>query len=245
MTVGKTLRLGKIMQDDGRTVIVALDHGRNRFVSGLENPSEIIKEIHGGGANAIILTFGLLRQVYRDIPNDLGLILSIPMKPSYVGLASKMGVQGVKTTFFGNVGDRVGLAPLDDVALACEELSFPLLSEIVPVDDEGKYIRDTSLVKSAVRIAAERGGDIVKTIYTENFREVVEASPIPVVILGGAKMDSDRDVLETVRGMTVAGGKGVAFGRNIFQHRNPCALVKAISSIVHDDFSVDEALKLL
>ena len=73
----------------------------------------------------------------------------------------------------------------------------------------------------------------------------MEASPIPVVILGGAKMDSDRDILKTVRGMTDAGGSGVAFGRNIFQHRDPGSLVRAISRIVHDDAGVEEALELL
>jgi DhnA family fructose-bisphosphate aldolase class Ia len=245
MIVGKTLRLRNIVRDDRRTVIVALDHGRSRFIPNLDKPVDIIKKVSRGGADAIILSFGLLRQVYQDIPDGLGLILSIPMKPSYVGLALKMGVHAVKTTFFGDIRDKVSLAPLDDVSLACEEWGIPLLSEIVPIDDEGNYLRESGLVRSAVRIAAERGGDIVKTVYTENFREVVEASPIPVVILGGARMDSDRDILETVRGMTDAGGRGVAFGRNVFQHRDPARLVGAISSIVHDDAGVDEALELL
>ena len=163
MIVGKTLRLRNIMQDDGRTVIVALDHGRSRFVPYLEKPVEVIKKVRRGGADAVILSFGLLRQVYQDIPDGLGLILSIPMKPSYVELALKMGVHAVKTTFFGDIRDKVGLAPLDDVSLACEEWGVPLLSEVVPVDEEGGYLRESGLVRSAVRIAAERGGDIVKT----------------------------------------------------------------------------------
>ncbi|OQX20979.1 MAG: fructose-bisphosphate aldolase, partial [Desulfobacteraceae bacterium IS3] len=68
---------------------------------------------------------------------------------------------------------------------------------------------------------------------------------VPVVIAGGPKMDSDREILEMVRGAMDAGGAGASIGRNIFQHRNPKAMVQAISSIVHEDYSVDKALKFL
>ena len=68
---------------------------------------------------------------------------------------------------------------------------------------------------------------------------------MPVVIAGGPKMDSDRDILEMVRGSIDAGGAGVSIGRNVFQHENPTKMVKAICAIVHEDKNVDEALALL
>ena len=94
-------------------------------------------------------------------------------------------------------------------------------------------------------MAAEGGCDIVKTSYCDGFIEVVKASPIPVVILGGAKMDNDRDVLEMIYAMVKAGGNGVAFGRNIIQHKSPEKIVRAVSDIIHDDASVEEALQRL
>ena len=68
---------------------------------------------------------------------------------------------------------------------------------------------------------------------------------MPVVIAGGPKMDSDRAVLEMVKGAIEAGGAGVSIGRNAFQHKNPRQMVKAIARIVHEGVSVEEALKEL
>ncbi len=88
----------------------------------------------------------------------------------------------------------------------------------------------------------------VKTAYTgspESFREVVRLCPVPVVILGGPKMDSDRELLEVVKGCTDAGGAGTSMGRNVFQHRDPKAVTAAICKIVHEEASVEEALKII
>jgi len=72
-------------------------------------------------------------------------------------------------------------------------------------------------------LGAELGADIVKVAYTgspEGFREVVE-------------------------GAIVAGGAGVSIGRNVFQHKNPSRIVRAICKIVHDGSTVKEGLKEL
>ena len=41
------------------------------------------------------------------------------------------------------------------------------------------------------------------------------------------------------------GGAGVAFGRNLFQAKNPGKITRAISEVVHHDLEVEEALKFL
>ncbi|MBW2712077.1 MAG: fructose-bisphosphate aldolase, partial [Deltaproteobacteria bacterium] len=107
---------------------------------------------------------------------------------------------------------------------------------------------DVNAVKHAARVGKEMGADIVKVSYTgsvETFKEVVSGCSIPVVIAGGPKMDSDRDILEMVKGSIDAGGAGVSIGRNVFQHENPTRMVRAISAIVHDNSSVEDALKIL
>jgi class I fructose-bisphosphate aldolase len=63
--------------------------------------------------------------------------------------------------------------------------------------------------------------------------------------MGGPKMETDRDILEVVKGMIDAGGCGVAFGRNIWQHKDPTAMIRAISMIIHRDATVEKALKEL
>lgn len=55
-------------------------------------------------------------------------------------------------------------------------------------------------------------------------------------------MDSDKAIMEMVKGAIEAGAAGVSIGRNIFQHQNPTKIVKALSMIVHKDALVEEAL---
>ena len=104
------------------------------------------------------------------------------------------------------------------------------------------------MVKLAARIGAELGADIVKTNYTgspETFREVVDGCPVPVVIAGGPRMDSPRDVLEMLHDSISVGAAGASIGRNVFQAPDPTAMVRAMCEVVHGEVGVDEALKLL
>ncbi|MEM2047167.1 MAG: 2-amino-4,5-dihydroxy-6-one-heptanoic acid-7-phosphate synthase, partial [Candidatus Jordarchaeales archaeon] len=69
----------------------------------------------------------------------------------------------------------------------------------------------------------------------------VEGCPVPVVIAGGPKAETDADVLRMVRGAMDAGAAGVAMGRNAFQHENPVAIVRAVVEIVLNDADIEEA----
>jgi DhnA family fructose-bisphosphate aldolase class Ia len=113
---------------------------------------------------------------------------------------------------------------------------------------KGEDEKDVEIVKHSARLGAELGADIVKVPYTgspEGFREVLEGCFIPVVIAGGGKIETDQDVLEMVKGAMVAGAAGVSIGRNVFQHKNPSNIVRAICKIVHHGSTVKEALKEL
>jgi DhnA family fructose-bisphosphate aldolase class Ia len=65
------------------------------------------------------------------------------------------------------------------------------------------------------------------------------------VILGGAKKGSEREMLEKIRTALDVGAKGVAIGRNIFQADNPKAMVAAIAALIHENVSINEAMKIL
>ncbi|MFC1739611.1 hypothetical protein ACFL1G_11285 [Planctomycetota bacterium] len=98
------------------------------------------------------------------------------------------------------------------------------------------------------RVGAELGADIVKCVYTgsvESFKEVVAGCPVPVVIAGGPKMDSDEDIFKMVEGALRAGATGVSIGRNAFQHENPEKIVAALCKMVHSAATVEEAMKAL
>ena len=101
-----------------------------------------------------------------------------------------------------------------------------------------------------MRLAAELGADVVKTAYPTNgtvddFRSIVEAALVPVVVLGGAAMGDDTALLTMVKNAMDAGASGIAVGRNVWQHAKPAAVAAALQAIVHDESSVDASLNLL
>ena len=97
-------------------------------------------------------------------------------------------------------------------------------------------------------VGVELGADIVKVPYTgdmESFSDVVSSCCVPVVIAGGERMDSTRDVLQMVHDAIKAGGAGISMGRNVFQHPNRIQLVRALRAIVHENATVEEALAIV
>ena len=96
--------------------------------------------------------------------------------------------------------------------------------------------------------ARSLGADIIKTNYTgdiDSFRRVVEGCPVPVVIAGGPKTETDMEFLQMIDGALQAGARGVAIGRNVFQHKDPVKMTMAIAAIVNKGKTAEEAIKIL
>jgi class I fructose-bisphosphate aldolase len=163
--------------------------------------------------------------------------------------AIKLGADAV--SIHVNIGNGSEKEMLSDLGLVCRharDWGMPVLAMMYPRGEKIKNEYDAAVIKHVARLGAELGADIIKVSYTgsvESFREVVRGCPVPVVIAGGPKMNSDREILEMVKDSIEAGGAGVSIGRNIFQHRDPARMVGAISLIVHENASVDEALGFL
>ena len=262
-------------RDSGRTIIVPMDHGITLGpIPGLTDMSRTIDQVVNGGANAIILHKGLVKAGHRGSHReavrrekgagsikDAGLIVhlsaSTVLSPDPdakvivcdVEEAISLGADAV--SIHVNLGAETDDAMLEDlgwVGKSCRDWGMPLLAMIYPRGEKIENQFDVKYVKHAARVGAELGADIVKVNYTgspESFREVVEGCPVPVVIAGGEKMETDEEILGMVREALVAGARGVSIGRNVFQHQDPIAIIKAINALVHDKKDYDEALKLL
>ncbi|MGQ9693786.1 MAG: 2-amino-3,7-dideoxy-D-threo-hept-6-ulosonate synthase [Thermodesulfobacteriota bacterium] len=258
--VGKKIRLERIMdRGTGRTVIIPMDHGVTLGpLAGLIDMKKTINDVASGGANAIVIHKGLVEAGHRRSGKDVGLIIHLSastcMAPDpnckvlvcTVEEAIKLGADAV--SIHVNIGaedEKTMLHDLGRVAKDAADWGMPLLAMMYMRGPKVKDGYDVNVVKHAARVGAELGADIVKVPYTgspETFREVVEGCFVPVVIAGGEKMDTDRDILEMVRGSLLAGGAGVSIGRNAFQHRDPEKIVRAISKLVHHDLTVEDGL---
>ena len=80
----------------------------------------------------------------------------------------------------------------------------------------------------ACRIAAEIGAHVVKTYYCEGFSKVVEGCPVPLVVAGGPKLDTEADAFQLAHDALQQGAIGVDMGRNIWQNDHPIAMIRAI-----------------
>jgi class I fructose-bisphosphate aldolase len=134
------------------------------------------------------------------------------------------------------------------VRASCRKYGMPLMIEplvMLPNDVRGGYQVDGDAEKivTLVRLASEMGADIIKADPTddpEDFHRVVEAARVPVLVRGGGK-ESLEVVLAKSAALMAQGAQGLVYGRNIYQHDNPKAVVDALMAIVHRGASGGEA----
>lgn len=134
------------------------------------------------------------------------------------------------------------------VRAACHKYGMPLMIEplvMLPNDIRGGYQvdGDADKIVTLVRLASEMGADIIKADPTENaedFHRVVEAARVPVLVRGGGKEDL-KTVLKKSAALMAQGAKGMVYGRNIYQHDNPKAVVAALMAMIHKGADGDEA----
>lgn len=259
--VGKRIRIERIMsRETGRTIIIPMDHGMSvGTIKGLEDLSKMVDLVARGGANAVLEHSGMVGAGHREYGRDIGLIIhlsgatSLSPNPNRkmlvcsVERALKMGADAC--SIHVNIGADDEPQMLHDahkVVESCREWGLPLLAMMYPRGKKIKNENDPEVVNIAVRVGAELGADIVKTNYTgdiDSFRYIVKSVPVPVIIAGGPKMDTIPELLQVVYDSIQAGGKGIAFGRNVFQAIDPTKLVSALAKIIHDDYDVEETLK--
>lgn len=259
MNEGKTRRLKQIFQKDNRTVIVPMDHGVTVGpIQGIGNMQTITDKLIKGKVDAILVHKGIARRIDID---GAGLIVMLSgmsnLSPNVnakvqvcsVQEALRLGADAVSVHV--NVGaqdeDKM-LANLGKVSEECDAFGIPLLAMMYPRGPKIQSEHALEVVAHAARIGAELGADIIKTNYTGNidsFKQVTESCPAPVVIAGGPKCKSPQEVLQTTFDALQAGASGLSIGRNVFQAENPTAIAKALSAIVHENATVEQALKIM
>jgi predicted phospho-2-dehydro-3-deoxyheptonate aldolase len=261
--IGKAIRLERIInRKSKRTVIIPMDHGMTMGpIPGIADIKTTIDKVVDGGANAIILHKGMVAAGHRGGGKDVGLIVhlsaSTTMSPNpntkvlvcTVEEALFLGADAVSIHLnLGDVMDTDMMRDAGEVADACRDWGVPLVAMVYTRGEKIKDQFNVKYVKHAARVGAELGADIVKVNYTgspETFSEVVGGCPVPVVIAGGEKVETDRDVLVMVEGALKAGAAGVSIGRNAFQHKDPIRVVQAICRMTHDGWETEKALEFL
>ena len=254
MDWGMQNRLSRIFNPkSGKTVMLAVDHGYFQGpTTGLKCPGETIKPLIEY-ADALMLTRGILRaQVSPQI--DKPIILRVSggtsvLKDDLSGEditvsmedAIRLNVAAIAiSVFVGAPHEKATLTNLAKLADEGQKYGIPVLAVTAVGKEMG---RDSRYLGLASRIAAELGAHIVKTYYCEDFEKVSGCVPTPCVIAGGKKI-GEMEALVMTKNAIDAGARGVDMGRNIFQSDSPVGMIKAVRSIVHDNYSVEDAYKI-
>jgi putative autoinducer-2 (AI-2) aldolase len=252
MDWGMKNRLARLIQADGKALFLPVDHG---YFQGpthmLEKPGETIKPLIPY-ADAVMLTRGVLRNcVDPAIPKPI--ILRVSGAVTVVGedLANENLVTSIQeilrlnamavsmSVFVGSKYERQSLSNLAKLVDECEDYGVPVMA----VTAVGKELekREARYLALCCRVAAEIGARVVKTYYCAKFDKIVEGCPVPVVIAGGPKVDTQREVFDFVYDGMQKGAIGVNLGRNIWQTEHPVAAIRALRAIIHENYTPKEA----
>jgi putative autoinducer-2 (AI-2) aldolase len=253
MEWGMQNRLNRLIQKDGKVLFLPIDHG---YFQGptrcLEKPAETIKPIVQY-ADALMLTRGVLRNCV-DPAIDKPYVMRVSGAVSVVGedLANESIVTSIEevirlnasavsmSVFVGSKYENQTLTNLSKLVDECEKYGVPVMA----VCAVGKELekREARYLALAARIAAEIGARVVKTYYCkEHFEKVVDGCPVPIVIAGGPRAETQREVFDFVYDGMQRGAIGVNLGRNIWQSEYPVASIRAIRAIIHEGFTAKEA----
>ncbi len=263
--VGKSMRLKRVIDPAGVSVICALDHGMTspKFLEPLADIQARTAETVAGGANVIMMSKGMIRLAHPAFSptTSLALLLSASANPekgeprvvqiAEIEEALRLGADAVVLfTALGGDWEVEMVRTLAAVGRECAAAGMPMIAEAeFPTTyasvEELKNKYGFEYLRRNVRLCAELGADIVKTNWPgdqEQFSRLVEAANgIPVVLAGGSRLE-DSELLQRMEAAMAAGAIGCSVGRNIFMHRSPEAITRALSRVIRERWPAAKAM---
>jgi fructose-bisphosphate aldolase, class I len=264
VATGEEIRLARLFDGGGNAVVVAIDHG---LYNGPRPGFNDLPSVAGrlGTADAVLVSPGMARHVghlfaRRGAPAMIVRLnwgtqyatqwayqesRSVPMLSA--GEAVALGADIVLVGMSIHTGsEAVDAENVEVVARAVAEkrrAGVPIVGEVYPAGHEDLPPEERQeQIAVGCRIVAELGVDLVKTFYTgERFAEIVAATPVPVLALGSRKLPHELDALALAAEAVRSGARGVVFGRNVIQARDPECFLAALRDVVRDGVTPEEA----
>ena len=264
---GKTIRLKRIFDENGKAVITAPVHNMTSVDSfpGQIDVCKSIAESVAGGATAQVISKGFLKKCAPGWNGSIGILnymftyAALSPKPiqqvaiTTVEETLRLGADGI--CFF------VGLATEDDpyviemigkISEECDKYGLVLVCEAEFPGFYGSMQKNLEkygfkYLKFTGRLCSELGADLISTNWPgsiEKFKELVDYVKIPVLINGGPKI-AEKDFLKMVKDSVKGGSSGCLVGRNLTEAKSTQKLTKATSMIIREGKTVEEVIKFL
>jgi 2-amino-4,5-dihydroxy-6-oxo-7-(phosphonooxy)heptanoate synthase len=182
ISFARSLRLERLGRAGSGLFVVPLDHAVADGPFAGAGLDELVGEIAGNGADAIVLHKGAVRHVRPQWFVDVALIVHLNASTAFaadpdakvlvarVEEAVRLGADAVSVHVnLGSDGEREQLADLATVADAADRWNVPLLAMMYPRGPRITNPPDPGLIAHAVSVAAELGADLVKTAHPGSF----------------------------------------------------------------------------
>jgi DhnA family fructose-bisphosphate aldolase class Ia len=263
---GKELRLRRLFSR-GNAVIVAADHGEfDGPIPGMIDLPRTLAAVISPEVDGVLLSPGMVTHCAEVFARRGGPLAVMRINWSSVyafhwgyddgEIVPAIGVEGALARgadlVLAGLTLRTGSEARDARNIEtfgrlrdeAHRLGVPIIGEAFP--RRGGELTPEELhdyVRTAARILAELGADLIKTFYTHRFAEVVEACPVPILALGAEKTPTPGQALELAEREVRDGARGVVFGRNVLQAPDPCRFQQALCAVVREGASAEEAGK--
>jgi len=233
--LGARRRWNRFSGDDGKSIIVPVDHGLGFGPSkGIENTKKIAAWINDKNIDGIIAHKGILEKLIYHGVDSKALMLQLsgmtttdnePNKKELItsiDYAVTLGVDAVSVqSNFDGYNDRYNVKNISLASEQTKQFGFPLLTIIYNANKNGD---EAKLMRHYLRIAVELGVDAVKIpFYSDRsiFEEIVVdfTEDLDVFIAGGEPRE-EGELLNAISFSASLGVAGVSFGRNVFQRED-------------------------
>lgn len=261
MFLGKEVRLARLLNaKSGRLLAITIDHPITRgILPGLEKIRELMPKLVAGQPDAITMHKGIAEKVFAPYAGKVAMIFKstaycTAYHPHYdtpvadVEEAVRYGADAISVGMIvGGPEQAQQLTHLGKICKDAQLAGMPVVAHIYPKGSMIKNQYDADNMAYAVRAGAELGVDIIKTMWTgsaASFQKVIDSCPAKVALAGGEAGEKLEDYLIMTRDALDIGLAGVTYGRFVWQHQNPTAVIKSIAALMHDNATVQEALEV-
>jgi DhnA family fructose-bisphosphate aldolase class Ia len=231
-------------------VVKALVEARPDAIQMNYGQADLLQDLPGKDKPALVMRLDMGNPYNRIRHRDMWAVLQNEAEPLIGALQMDAACVVVNLFMLPDEPDlfRQCVQNISRVRADCEKFGMPLMIEplvMQPVTERGGYMvdGDADKIVTLTRLAREMGADIVKadpTTNPEDFHRVIEAARCPVLVRGGGKEDLSA-VFAKSAALMRQGAMGMVYGRNIYQHANPSAVVRGLMAIIHEDASGEEA----
>jgi DhnA family fructose-bisphosphate aldolase class Ia len=234
--LGKQVRLGRLFRYPmQRYFCVAIDHliiYPSGMPKGLRNIRTTLPQIVAGEPSAIVMTKGIAKQLMPEFAGRIPFIVQqmalraeepVFSETADVAETAAMGADAIAVAMFVKCKQEITyIGHLTRIVREAEKYGLPVIPHIYPLssgDEHVTVVHNPEDVFYAARVGWEAGADVVKVPFTgdtASFRDIVAATPVPIVAAGGPRCETLDDAEAFCRAVVRSGSPGLTMGRNVW-----------------------------